>query len=375
MNILIILTFAPMQSRHHALDYLRGLAALSIMIYHYAGFVYGHFDASTFIQRVGVYGVSIFYILSGLTLYLVYNKRWDNSLSTLKDFTLKRLFRIFPLLWLVMAGTILFKGIPDVSKVILNATGLFGFISPISYIGISMWSIGNELVFYAFFPFLMLLVKRSVALFFTGVTLLGLLYTWFAFAGLSPAETMAEQWETYINPLNQVFLFATGIALAYWFKQSTFNKVSILSVLLLSIAAFALVPTEGDAIHLVTGINRLLFTVFVATVCFCFYKLPFSLPAWLHNPLSFLGEVSYGMYLLHPVVYLAINKALGLAGVSVTELTKVVAAIPLTLLSSYIVYTYFEKYFIQLGKRYSQQQPIPYVKAPEKQEQPAQVEA
>ena len=62
-------------SRLHNLDYLRGLAAASIMFYHFTTWSFGEYDADTLIRRIGIYGVAIFYVLSGLTLYHVYFKK------------------------------------------------------------------------------------------------------------------------------------------------------------------------------------------------------------------------------------------------------------------------------------------------------------
>ena len=344
-----------MQSRFHTLDYLRGLAALSIMLYHYAGFVYGHFEADTLLGRLGVYGVSIFYILSGLTLYLVYNKRWDNSLVTIKEFALKRVFRIFPLMWAVVLGAVLLNGqIPNIEKLALNLTGLFGFIRPTAYLSMGMWSIGNELVFYAFFPVLMFLLKKHSSLFLTFVAALCLVYGYFAFSVLDQSKTLAEQWGLYINPLNQVALFALGVVMGYCFKKVTVSVNGAGALLLLGAAAFVFYPTEGDAINLVAGVNRIAFTAIMAVICFSFYKLPVRLPNWIHKPLTLLGEVSYGVYLLHPLVWSAITFALGIAHIEIPILLKLAFAVPVTFILSYLVYNYFEKYFIKLGKRFTQ---------------------
>jgi len=61
-------------NRLNSLDYLRGIAAFGIMIYHYSSWTFGRFHADNFMGRVGVYGVAIFYVLSGLTLFHVYHE-------------------------------------------------------------------------------------------------------------------------------------------------------------------------------------------------------------------------------------------------------------------------------------------------------------
>src|SRR5262245_60491552 len=89
------------QHRLYNLDYLRGLAAFGIMLYHYLTWTLGIFPADTIVGRVGIYGVSTFYVLSGLTLYYVYYGKMKPSAQDTAAFFKKRIFRIFPLLWLV----------------------------------------------------------------------------------------------------------------------------------------------------------------------------------------------------------------------------------------------------------------------------------
>ena len=83
-------------NRLHNLDYLRGIAALSIMIYHYSLWTFGKFGAESFIGRIGVYGVSVFYVLSGLTLFYVYHDRMKPSPADLKAFAKKKIFSHIP---------------------------------------------------------------------------------------------------------------------------------------------------------------------------------------------------------------------------------------------------------------------------------------
>ena len=87
------------------IDYLRGLAALGIMVYHYLSWTLGLFTADSIMGRIGIYGVSIFYILSGLTLHYVYYEQMIPSKKDVLNFFKKRFFRIFPLLWLVIIVT------------------------------------------------------------------------------------------------------------------------------------------------------------------------------------------------------------------------------------------------------------------------------
>jgi exopolysaccharide production protein ExoZ len=183
-------------NRLYNLDYLRGLAAFGIMIYHYLSWTLGKFSADTFMGRLGIYGVSIFYVLSGLTLYYVYYDKMKPSKEDIVSFFKKRIFRIFPLLWLVtIIAVILTRKSPDFYNLFLNLTGLFGFIKWDTYFSAGVWSIGNELVFYVFFPFFILFIKKLKPLMLVLTFVLLGLYLYFAFVKLNPDLTLSEQWK------------------------------------------------------------------------------------------------------------------------------------------------------------------------------------
>ena len=60
-----------MKDRIESLDWLRGLMAVSIMIYHLTGGLFFTLDSSSVLGRLGVYGVSVFFVLSGLSMAVV----------------------------------------------------------------------------------------------------------------------------------------------------------------------------------------------------------------------------------------------------------------------------------------------------------------
>jgi exopolysaccharide production protein ExoZ len=341
-------------NRLHNLDYLRGLAAFGIMIYHYLTWTRGSFEANTFMGRLGIYGVSIFYVLSGLTLYYVYYNKMQPAKAEIIAFVKKRVFRIFPLLWLVtIVAILLSKKIPDFGNLALNLSGLFGFVKWDTYFSPGVWSIGNELVFYVFFPFFVLFTKTSKPV-MAGLSaaILGL-YLYFAFFKLSQDQTLGEQWRNYVNPLNQVFLFLGGFLIGVLLHRVKLSNTLALVMLFAGLALFIFYPAAGNPIHLVTGVNRLVFTACCLLICIAFYKITFTLPALIHKPLTLLGEASYSVYLLHPVVYTLTGFAFKFMGNHIyvfPESVRLLTAVASTLIISYFVYQYFEKYFMKLGR-------------------------
>ena len=194
-------------SRIETLDWLRGLMALSIMFYHLTYWIIFPLDSTNPLGRLGVYGVSIFFVLSGLSMAIVYNV-YINSIRTSINFYVRRVFRIWPLLWavciLAILPQILKTGTYSWKLLFLNITTLFGFIRPTAYIPTGAWSIGNEMVYYALTPLIFFLYnyKKWVGnVFFVICLSIGL---FFAFNLLNPNVSLSDQWAIYVNPFNNL---------------------------------------------------------------------------------------------------------------------------------------------------------------------------
>lgn len=328
------------------LDYLRGICAFGIMIFHYTG--WGSGDAGSFMGRLGIYGVSIFYILSGLTLHHVYSEKMQTTTGEILTFFKKRIFRIFPLLWLATILSIfLFPERFNLLDLVLNLSGLFGFFRWDHYFAMGAWSIGNELVFYVFFP-LFLIMSKYYKIYFKILTVFILIISLcFTFIILDQNLTLVQQWRNYVNPLNQVFLFLGGFLIFSFFAQKENNNKLYFSLLSLVSVLFVVYPVDGDSINIVTGFNRIVFMLISFTICISFYKIDIQVPNFIDKPLSLLGEASYSVYLLHPIVLGIVQiicKRLNISGFYIIAMSIV-----LTLIISYFVYKYFEKYFIRRG--------------------------
>jgi exopolysaccharide production protein ExoZ len=343
-----------MSARLYTLDYLRGLAAFGIMVYHFLFWLHGPFMANQFLGRVGIYGVAIFYVLSGLTLYHVYEYSNEGGRFSLSTFFKKRFFRIFPLLWLVtICAIILSQKQPNLIDLLLNLSGMFGFLRWDVSFATGAWSIGNELVFYSVFPLILFACMRSRLLLFILLIAAATLHHYFSFHVLDANHSSAEQWHDYVNPLNQIFFFISGCVIGFLTKQRHFAIGTSTSILIGGLALFILTPAVGNNIVLLTGVNRWIFTAACLLICLGAYKLNIPLTGKLHSALKMLGESSYSVYLLHGLVFTVwafLLKKIILFGFDMPLILKVLVPITLTLFLSYFVYTYFEKFFMQMGK-------------------------
>lgn len=336
------------KTRIDTLDWLRGLMALSIMFYHIVGWEGVHLDSNTFLGRFGVYGVSIFFILSGLSMAIVYNS-YIKNIKTAFNFIVRRVFRIWPLLWLVCFYLFfqqIFSGKDYSYKfLIINLTTLFGFIKPSAYMATGAWSIGNEMVYYVLTPIILFFYNYKKVLgnsFFLFCLLIGFV---FAFFILKPEDSFENQWNMYINPFNNLFLYVSGIAIYYNFCEIDFNPKIINSILLLSLLMFCFLPFKGDQIVIVTGIGRVVFVIFSILIVFSFYKLKIILPFFLSKPLELLGISTYGVYIIHPLVYFFFKDQLNIK-------SGLLVLVPLfTIFFSILLYNFFELKFINMGKK------------------------
>lgn len=338
------------KNRINSLDVLRGLMASGIMVFHNYITFFRSGDSSSLIEKIGIYGVSIFYVLSGLTLYLVYKDSLRPEIKSISSFFIRRIFRIYPLMWLVIFLTMIAKGYFHPWKVVvLNLTGLFGFVFRTDYIAVGQWSIGNELVFYLFFPLFFFLSRFSRVLFYISLLISLGVGLYFCFYVLQPAQTLANQWDGYIHPMNQLCLFSGGIFIGFLIHKVNFSKhsIAIRTIFFASLLAFIFIPVAGDTINLVTGLNRILYLLICYLICFTSYFQKFNAPTAIRSFFTRLGEASYSIYLLHPIFTILVKKHFP----DLSPILSIGICILSSLLTSFVVYASIEKYFMALGRK------------------------
>ena len=341
-------------TRIDSLDWQRGLLAFAIMLYHLTGWQIAELDSSSLLGRLGIYGVSMFFVLSGLSMAIVYHKYLDGAQTSI-HFFLRRIFRIWPLLWLaiffsVAASTSAGAG-PSWRLVAINLTTAFGFINPSLYINTGAWSIGNEMVYYALTPLIIYAFNKRLVFgnLLTGATiLLGIV---FSFHILRTDESLAAQWAHYINPFNNLFLYCAGIAIYYNTCSWQFSKMQSLLCFAAPIALFVLFPARGDQVTIVTGLGRIVFCFASVALVLAFYKNVFMIPQAISVPLTHLGVLTYGMYLLHPIVYQSTLLAWKQLHLDIGPYGVIAVTISVTLLVAQASFKMLEAPFIRIGKK------------------------
>ena len=335
--------------------------AFAVVIYHFANwypvFPAGQFAAYT-TKKIGTYGVEGFFIISGFCFFYLYGAEVCTGRGLL-NFHLKRFFRIAPLYYVAVAANLLFNfsaGPQHSLRMILeNGTFTFGLIHPNHALVTGGWSIGVEYVFYFAFPVLAWAASRWKPFLAVGTLALLALSLPYSFWYVPEAPWALDlKFHTYVQVANHAFLFLAGGLIAQA-RLAWKGRVKTPFFLLLGVAlllAFTLKYRNFyDDFDVMTGWPRYYFLAlcFGAVALFAFYDVPDS-P--LKTAGKFLGEVSYSVYVLHPLVQEGILHTLPR---EVSPWWGFSLGLALTLALSAVTYRYLEKPMMGLGRRLCRQ--------------------
>jgi len=242
---------------------------------------------------------------------MIYKNKVTLEPKSLYNFAVKRFFRIMPMLWVVIALQVLLNTSREYSwqSIFLNVTSLFGFVDPGNYIAVGSWSIGNEMVYYALFPFAVWIINKNKKLFIP-LLLLNLAWCMYvAFELMTNEKTLGEQWLVYINPFTNLIFFSGGMYISTLSDyQGKINPWILRGAVVSLILVFLFLPLSGNQINFVYGIYRLVFVLISLLICALLFLDDFVFPKPLHVVLKFLSSSSYSIYLLHPIFYLIMTR-------------------------------------------------------------------
>lgn len=270
---------APPRRRLLGLQYLRGIAATGVVIFHVT-------QELGMPWRLGARGVDLFFVLSGF-LMIAITQNGARPGSFFRD----RFLRVVPLYWIVTAATVavgLLGLSPRVSLDPARIAASFAFLPYSAHggrgIGVPVvpqgWTLNAEMLFYAIFTLILFLPRyRMVAL--TGV-IAGLVAAGRIF---HPSGTALFSW-THPQLLEFVAGGWLGVA---WVRPD--RRILIVALLL---AAMLLWIPDLIGPGLRPGLRGAGATLVVMAVLF-FEVRGRGIPRW--RPLELLGDASYSIYL------------------------------------------------------------------------------
>lgn len=343
------------------LDMLRGLAILAV-IFHHAGPIESGWLAV--LQANSRHGVSLFFALSGfLICTLLLREERSNGQVCLRDFYIRRSLRLFPLYYGMLAVyCVLVFGLgmfsPENQAIFkehlpYNIFYLSNFV-PVMGPFFFAWSLAVEEQFYLVFGQLFCWARRSWLIGL--IVLLLLTKPLLNLAGLIDDGSLALRIIlSYSEPLLMGVLGGFALHNRRWFETILALRspplLGALTLALVAILSTVLLHDKSGPITLVAyGLMALL-------VLGCALRPALPLPGYAL--LSHIGVVCYGIYLMHMLVIMIVQRV-------VTDnpyLTFLLSAVIVTLIAS-VVYRYFESPILKYKKRFSHTQRLVPVLAP-----------
>ena len=291
-------------ARHHALDALRGLAALAVANYHFL-----FYGLNRPVQSMGTFTVYLFFAISALTMMMVYGPRFADGIdyASASRFYRARAARILPLLILVSLISVTLQHSRDAAvHAYLTASGAF-LLGPPGYlaIGNGTWSLGIELAFYLVFPIAALVLARwptrRLALVLASSLLAQQLYL--SMIGPWLAGDPLRHWDYYISPLTFAPFFLIGFLVHRLPDRTSAWALLPMVLLLLGVVAGSLLYRPN---LFTSPVAYLAFTLLVALSLVAAWRA--KTPEALRPLATFLGEISYSLYLLHWFVFIVLRK-------------------------------------------------------------------
>lgn len=337
---------------------LRGLAALAIVLFHFVPNVNSPVWVS-FIPNYFGSAVQLFFVLSAFSLCYT-TSSYVGSEGWVDRYFWKRFFRIVPPFWVVLAFFTIHDhyqwGLSFFEKTLVaNILLIFNFIPGKHESSVMAgWTIGVEVIFYAFFPMLVLLIrslKRAVMLFILSAIAL-------VVGRVLLLQTPELRYEHNSFITNMVY-FAAGI-LAYWVFRSSrhlsmdrrFIFIAAISVILLLFGF--LWPPIGLMLQSVQAIGAWLAVTFGCITVWVALR-PNGVFSW--GPLVWCGMRSYSIYLVHAVIVWRLTPVYGWiyaqgSNSDISFVLCMIVALTSVLLFAEIFHQLVELPSIRIGKRF-----------------------
>lgn len=308
------------------------------------------------------FGVTIFFSLSGfLITYLLLIEKERFKTINIKAFYIRRVLRIWPLYYLyllVSFAIIYFFNLTELPGSAFYYIFLLANVPFFTGPGMPLighyWSLGVEEQFYLFWPWI---VKRTKNI------LRFLIIFIFAFIALKIAfrvlySTTNLQWPymaIQVTRFECMAIGATGAVLVVenskWFFRIMYHPLSQLiawsSIALMAFNKFHIASViDNDIVALLTVILIINVAMNPAT----FIKLE-------NKVFDFLGKISFGMYVYHPLIIFFTGRYLSERINSTNSVVRYLVIfcviIGLTILIAWLSYTFFEKKFLKLKLKFA----------------------
>lgn len=301
---------AQYKMRLDQLTFTRFFAAIAIVIYHYGYnvFPFSHNSINYIFKQANI-GVSYFFILSGFVMMMAYG---HHDKINFIDYVQKRLARLYPVYFLaIVILFLLFVAAPNskinYTDILLNITLTQSWVPgkalSFNYPG---WSLATEFFFYLSFPFLFnqlykkFSFQKNLILVLFCFILSQLVFHYLLYSPFYKVFPSPSHDFLHYFPLMHINEFLIGNIAGLFFLNSSFKEKNfdLLIVILIIGVAMLLKFDWGINYH-----NGMLAVLFVPLLIFMSLNNGILTKISKLKYFVFLGEISYGMYILQVPIF------------------------------------------------------------------------
>jgi peptidoglycan/LPS O-acetylase OafA/YrhL len=338
------------------LDGLRACAIIAVIAFHYLG---DHF-------RGGYVGVTVFFTLSGyLITGLLVTELRNRGRVDFGAFYARRVLRLYPALIVVVIGVLVLaaltghSGVPTshlyeaagASLLYINDFALAAGHGAGHFTGWFdvTWSLSVEEQFYLLWPVLLVLMasrlsgKRIAHVCLVVAIAMAVL--------LVPLQSWTGSYVVYYSPIGSITPLLLGCSMAFVRPRVPAWLAAGAGVVLI---AFVLVAPSGLTASAWRGPEQLAMIASALVLAYLVGAMGSSraVAALRSRAAVWLGRRSYGVYLIHLAVLMAVINALpALQSWHAPNLTRALIGVPISLLLAAASYRYVEKPFLRLKDR------------------------
>ncbi len=320
--------------------------------------------------ETGKLGVTLFFVLSGfLITYLLLAEEHSFKRISIRKFYVRRILRIWPLYFIIII--LAFFILPNINLFTLPSYGkdviysnlllklfLFAIFFPnlaLSLFGIvpyasHTWSIGTEEQYYLFWPVLLKIFKK-----YRIILMLFIIFSYLAFfeilsthySNILPYKNIIQAfWSSF-----KIDCMAIGgiYAILLFQKNKVLNLIQNNTVFYLTITLVLFLILKG--IH-IPYFHFEFYSVLFGIIILNFAsnnKIKISLENRL---LNYLGNISYGLYMYHPIgIVLALTISISIG--STTNWLIYPLSFILTIILAGLSYKFIESFFLKFKDKFS----------------------
>jgi exopolysaccharide production protein ExoZ len=297
---------------------LRGCAAMLVILAH-ANLMMRYpryFQQSPFdIRESGVFGVTVFFAISGFIIAIVSLNRDLRARLTIRDFAWRRFVRIMPFLWLAVIGynVLTYVGTGEVEW--MNAVRAL-VIWPVGGLKPNViWSLRHEIIFYALFAATLMVARQRwwlLGAWFLAPLIVGLSMPLIAGRPLSADSTVEQFLHVLLmgseNGANLQFGVGFVLGILY-LKRNPWLQPRRIGGLVTVLAVVAASTILVEMMDMPVGLARsCLWSLLAGGIVWTGIVCEGS-PRWLEKVGIILGNASFSIYLTHNGVLLTAFEA------------------------------------------------------------------